>query len=53
MGAIEGLVDLTLTVPEGTQLSASSPAELSRAAWAKYSGDDPCAAAEIKLEGTK
>lgn len=53
LGAIEGLVDLTLTVPDGTQLTSTSANKLTRTAWIKYNSDDSCAASEIKLEGTK
>lgn len=53
IGAVEGLVDLTLTVPDWTQLTPSATNELLRTVWAKYNSDDSCAAAEIKLEGTK
>lgn len=56
MGAAEGLVDVTMTVPDAFVLTwplQTGRPDAHRSAWIKYSSEEACAAADIKLDGSR
>lgn len=56
IGATEGLVDITMTVPETFVLTCpphTGGPDTCRVAWIKYSSEEACAAADMKLDGTR